>query len=50
MAVDSDLKHSESEFPSSVCGSMSVDSVSHVLSCDIWFLKHVTSSTAMFTV
>lgn len=50
MAADSDLKHSESEFPSSVCATMFVDSVSHVLSCDIWFLKRVTSSTAMFTI
>lgn len=50
MAVDSDLKHSEWEFPSSVCGSVFVDSVSHVLSCDIWSCIHVTSSTAMFTV
>lgn len=49
MAADSDLKHSEAEFPTSIRGSMFVDTVSLVLSCDIcpWVL--VTSSTTLFT-
>lgn len=49
MAADSDLKRSEAEFPTSIRGSMFVDSVSRVLSCDICPRVRVPSPTRLFT-